>query len=223
MRKTLRNGWIAWSALALLVALPGAGAAEILLLDLEVPGDNLIKRDTETGLDWLDLAATSVALGEAGISVNDILADAGGWISQGFRYATSAEICGFFEHLGLVPTPCPGLELSGWTLPIRDLIGTSLCCIGQTAYSMGAYDDGGDPLVYGRAGYYGSALGSSGVVVETDEVPVAASEVLTEYTHFLVRASPGADVPALGVGAQSALVAALALAGLAGLWRRGSF
>jgi MYXO-CTERM domain-containing protein len=210
---------MACGLLVVLMALPGTASGEILLEDLDTPGDGLIKRDTETGLGWLDLSATGVPLGEPGISVDAILADAGGWMSRGFRYATESEVCVYFDHLGLVPAPCPGPGASGWTLPIRDLIGTSLCCIGQTAYSMGAYDDGGDPLLYGRAGYFGSVLGSNGVVVEPSIVPVGASEALTEYTHFLVRASPGTDLPVLGVATRSFLFALLALAGGAA-WRR---
>jgi hypothetical protein len=209
------------SAALLLIALPGTASGEIVLEDLDTPGDGLLKRDTETGLNWLDLSATGVSLGEPGISVAAILADAGGWVRRGFRYATESEVCSYFDHLGLAPNPCPGPEASGWTLPIRDLIGTSLCCIGQTAYSMGAYDDGGDPLLYGRAGYYGSVLGSNGVIAEPSTVPVAASEALTQYTHFLVRAAAGPALPALGVAKRSLLFAALALVGGVGLrWRR---
>jgi len=204
----------------MLVALPGAAFGEILIEDLDTQGDGMIKRDTETGLDWLDLSATAVTLGNPGISVTAILADAGGWMSRGFRYATESELCAYFDHLGLVPDPCPGPDTSGPTQPIENLIGTSLCCIGQTTYSMGAYDDGGDPLLYGYAGYHRTVLGSSGVKTEPASVPVEAAEALTVYTHFLVRASPGPNVPMLGGGTRSLLFALMALAGVVGLRHR---
>lgn len=49
-------------------------------------GDELLTRDTRTGLDWLDVPATRR------LSVLEVLAGAGGWTSNGFRYATLDEI-----------------------------------------------------------------------------------------------------------------------------------
>lgn len=72
-----------------LILQPASGAsASLLELDLLTAGDGLVTRDTETGLDWLDLTAT------LNLSYNDIEADLGGWISLGFRHATGLEACG---------------------------------------------------------------------------------------------------------------------------------
>ncbi len=219
MRALVRDtvsGWLAGWMLALLLVLPCAALAEIVLVDLDAPGDDLLKRDTETGLDWLDLSASAVPLGEVGHSVNDILAGVGGWVGRDFRYATGPEVCEFFDHLGLVPDPCPGPLVSGFAIPIMNLIGSSLCCIGQTAYAMGAYDDGGALGLYGRAGYHTSIQAGAGVRVEPGFIDVTESEELTLHSHFLVRTSagPGMLVPALGVFARGLLIAALVVASI---------
>jgi hypothetical protein len=48
--------------------------------------DGFLVRDSETGLDWLKLSET------AGLSVNGVLGNSGGWIGRGFRYATTNEV-----------------------------------------------------------------------------------------------------------------------------------
>ena len=63
--------------------------------DLYTAGDNLITLDTKTGIQWLDLTATT------NLSYNDILADAGGWISSGWRHATIGEIDSLYSAFGL--------------------------------------------------------------------------------------------------------------------------
>jgi hypothetical protein len=209
--------FLAVCVLALLF-LPGLARAEIVVVDLDSPGDGLIKRDTETGLDWLDLSAP-VPPGnflDPGYSIDDILAGAGGWLGRGFRYATTSEVCGYFEHLGLVPDPCPGPFTPGWTQPIIAVIGESACCPGQTVNAFGRYDDGGLPALYGRAGYRLSLSGSSGVVVEEDAIGVGDPD-RSDATHLLVRTSPGAvlPVPSLAGWAQAVLLLGLGLSGVA--------
>lgn len=209
---------VGWFMLALI---PGAARAEIVVVDLDVPGDGLIKRDSDTGLDWLDLSAPAPDGNflDPGYSVDDILAGAGGWLGRGFRYATEPEVCAYFEHLGLVPDPCPGPFVPGWTQPIIALIGESSCCPGQTVNAFGRYDDGGLPELYGRAGYRQSLAGTSGVVVEQDAISIGDPD-RGEATHFLVRPSPGVawPVPSLAGWAQTVLIVALGLSGA--VWAR---
>ena len=81
-----------WLSGLLLAASP-AGAA---LVD-----NGTITLDTETQLEWLDLTAT------AGLSVNDVLAGAGGWLEQGWRYATGAEVCSLYARFAVAPPGCP--------------------------------------------------------------------------------------------------------------------
>lgn len=69
--------------------------ASLLEEDLVNPGDGLLTHDTQTGLRWLDVTETQA------VSVDDILADAGGWMSAGFRYATLAEVQTLAQHAGV--------------------------------------------------------------------------------------------------------------------------
>lgn len=87
-------------ALALLVcgaAGPRPASAALISVDL-LPGDGLLTRDTNTGLDW---AAPSA------LSMDQILSGGGGWLAQGFRFATVSEVCGLVNSYG-VPAGCPG-------------------------------------------------------------------------------------------------------------------
>ena len=54
--------------------------------------DALITRDTETGLEWLDLSET------LGQSINNVRGGYGGYIDLGFRYATTDEVRALYEH-----------------------------------------------------------------------------------------------------------------------------
>jgi len=50
--------------------------------------------DTVTGLEWLDVTATT------GQSYNDVIGGFGGYIASGYRYANVTEMCGLFGSLG---------------------------------------------------------------------------------------------------------------------------
>lgn len=60
--------------------------AALIEQDWQNPGDGLLTRDTQTGLEWLDLTQT------AGFSINEILGGTGGWIGGGFTYATDSQV-----------------------------------------------------------------------------------------------------------------------------------
>src|SRR5262245_7557925 len=68
----------------------------------------LVTRDTNSGLDWLDLSLT------AGITYNQIMAGAGGWLADGWRYATGAELCSMVRSEGFrfydQFDRCPGID-----------------------------------------------------------------------------------------------------------------
>lgn len=72
-------------AAAACVCAAGAAHATIQSLDWNAAAhDQWLTRDSVSGLDWLDVPVT------AGLSVEQV--QSGAWASQGFRYATSAEV-----------------------------------------------------------------------------------------------------------------------------------
>lgn len=79
--------------LLLLMAAPAQAA--LIEVDLFASGDGFITRDTETGLDWLDLPATIP------YSVDDINAGAGGYAALGFHLAYNGDVSQLWQHAGL--------------------------------------------------------------------------------------------------------------------------
>jgi hypothetical protein len=89
-------------ALALLI-FPGVSArAELVEIDFVLPGDKLVTRDTETGMDWLDLSFT------AEFSPTALADGAYAFYGEGWRHATTDEVCDLMVTLGLGFSPCPG-------------------------------------------------------------------------------------------------------------------
>lgn len=75
------------AVLASAILLLGVEArAELIPIDLISAGDQLITRDTATGLDWLDLTAT------LNLSVRDLRDGAGSWLASGFHFASSEQV-----------------------------------------------------------------------------------------------------------------------------------
>src|SRR5262245_3168046 len=96
-------------AFGLVLLAAGQARAGFIPLDLFGPGDALITRDTDLGLDWLDVYATR------NTSADQIRAGAGGWIADGWRHATTAEVCSLMTRLlpsaSSDPTLfCPGVN-----------------------------------------------------------------------------------------------------------------
>jgi hypothetical protein len=81
---------VVFSPLALLAQVLLAQSAQAALLagDLATSGDGLITKDSRTGLEWLDLTATR------GVSYDAVAAGFGGYTTQGFRFASAAEVNG---------------------------------------------------------------------------------------------------------------------------------
>ena len=120
--------------------------AEAILIEIDLPGGNLneVTRDTVTGLDWLDLTATT------NISFTNAITTAIGSFGAGWRHATGTEVCSLFAREAFAPNPCPSNVGIG---PIDDagarvrrlqtLLGVTLFGpIGPYNGALGFYDDG---------------------------------------------------------------------------------
>ncbi len=103
---------------------PRADAA-LVSAGLFAPADGLLTHDTETDLAWLDLTPT------AGLSYNQVSADAGGWLTLGFRYATSAEVLALWTAAGMVSVN----SSDDANIPAVDLLGSLM---GTTPFFPGS-------------------------------------------------------------------------------------
>ena len=210
----LRIGGLLILAAGILVA--PAAQAVLLEIDLNTPGDGLVTRDTVTRLDWLDLTEST------DLSFDQVEADVGGFISDGWRHATGAEVCTLFASADAEPSPCPGSStipvFSETLLDLLDLLGpTFICC--NTWSAFGLYDDG-DPSAPGGVGFAEVNLifGGTSAAVHDDQ---RASDLASPTEgNFLVRPSPVA-MP-IGPYTRAALLILLALTGLVMVRRRSS-
>ena len=141
---------------ACLAAVSFNASAAIISVDWNKAGDNLITQDTVTGLEWLDLTATTSR------SYNDISAKFGaGQEFDGWRYATRSEISGFFDAFGGDST----YYMSGWSVQNNGLFDEVSALWGDTycALVINACADGEGSSFYvtsskgsGGTHYYGS-------------------------------------------------------------------
>src|SRR5262245_29957593 len=184
-----------------LLALPAQ--AELLEVDLLAPGDKLITRDTETGLDWLDLGGVTTNL-----SYDAVHGGAGGWLASGWRYATEAEVCALFvAHAGVLACDFDSGLLTVEPLAAEALI-TRLAWTGSTTvpelevFVHGLYDDATANATVGSARLRVQAAFSPPpftffrLISETTADAVAADAPSATVGSFLVRATPP-EVPAL--------------------------
>ncbi len=88
-----KEPFAAYGLLGLLLLTTSAHAA-LVERDLREPGDALITFDTITGLEWLDLTES------VDFSFAEVEAGAGGFLADGWRHGTGAEVCGLFVGLG---------------------------------------------------------------------------------------------------------------------------
>ena len=114
----------------LLVGLPSQAA----LIDL-----GNVTRDTDNGLDWLDLTQTQ------GFTRAEVAGGAGGFLAQGWSIASETQVCGLFSTHANPSTPCPGQFSSSVSGNVNelliDLMGPTL--VGpQSKESSGFYDNG---------------------------------------------------------------------------------
>jgi hypothetical protein len=203
---------IAW------LALPAR--AELVEVDLNAPGDALVTRDTDTGLDWLEVAGVTT-----GLYYEDIQGGAGGWLAAGWRYATLAEVCHLFTvHANL---PCNQGQGPANTAPtgaydVLDRLGVTETASGpgpvQYFRLQAIYEDGtGGP----DAGFAFLEVGQTfppGFLWSTETFALPDFVPYPNFGSFLVRPTPP-EVPALPPAGVATLVALLGLA--ARMRRRG--
>lgn len=135
--------------------------AAIVSVDWETSGDNLITRDTSSGLDWLDLTETN------GISYDDILPqlDSGGQF-DGWRYATNDEVVALWSNFGInlssSPAPLQTNGLNADMVNVVAIIGNIYPEWHPTDYPYGAVGYTGDlhtnGTIYTMGSYYSSDI-----------------------------------------------------------------
>ena len=78
----------------LILSFQSYSQAALLSTDWKVTNDNLITRDTNSGLDWLDLSVT------LGMSYNEIFNNTI-YLDYGFRFATEVQLTELFTSVGI--------------------------------------------------------------------------------------------------------------------------
>ena len=123
------------SALISLFLMIQTASAALIEADWLVAGDNKLTVDTNSGLGWLDLTEST------GLSMNQILAGAGGFLDLGFRYATTSEIRALFADANIVdtsgnpsqesaPAALDFILLFGFTYQVSDSSGSNTGTVG---------------------------------------------------------------------------------------------
>jgi hypothetical protein len=200
-------------ALGLVLALLALPAhAELVEVDLNAPGDALVTRDTDSGLDWLEVEGVTT-----GLSYEDIQAGAGGWLAAGWRYATQAEVCHLFTaHADL---PCNSGESPRNTAPtdaydILDRLGVTETVIitwpVQYLRLQAIYEDGTGGVAAGFALLEVGQTLPPGFFWSTETFAVADQFPYGTWGSFLVRATPP-QVPVLPPVGVAAVIALLLL------------
>ena len=133
---------------SLLLIVPFAASAD--LIDV---GDTTI--DDDTGLEWLDLTFT------AGQSFNSIIGGFGGFVADGYRFATAAEVLTLFANAG-IPEIDAGLQSAN-----RDSV-TALIAL-MNADLWGNADD-----FSGQFGYFMTADLGTGLLWSPAYLPTSA-------------------------------------------------
>ena len=216
----LRTGGLLMAVLAAGIVVAPAAQAELLEVDLNTPGDALVTRDTDTSLDWLDLTEST------DLSFDQVEADVGGFIADGWRHAAGPEVCDLYQKMGAVLVPCPDGSLlippGDPTIPFA-LLGVTFDSGVQIILQAGMYDDADIvTTTVGLGTVFIAGAGTGGISVFDNEVPSDEPDLfgLSSTGHFLVRPSPVA-MP-IGPYSRAALLILLALTGLVMVRRRSS-
>lgn len=185
----MKKGLAAFIAALAIGSAPPASAT-LLVVDLLAPGDGLVTHDTETGLDWLDLTPTR------GLSWDDVLGGAGGWVADGWRHANAAEVCDLYDRHGLAPQPCPGSISGNGTQggALHAFFGSA-----PSGFQIGIYDDGDAGPNVGTAAQVFFVI-PPGIQASSAEVlpnAIASDVAATIRGHYLVRSVPEPALPVL--------------------------
>jgi len=179
----------------ILGAASSSASAELLSMDWQTTGDNLLTQDTMSGLQWLDLTETY------GSPVGTVSAELGtGGQFEGFRFATDAEVENFWLNFGIdlsagAPTSAASLDsnvetavgflgntwntYAWWDYPFG-ASGITATPNGTGHYAMGAYQTDWGTTTYE----------TFGTITVTDGL-----SNIQPYGSYLVLASP-VPVPA---------------------------
>lgn len=194
-----------------LAATVASGAqAELIQRDLTTgAGDGGVVFDTASGLEWLNLQRTD------GWSFNQIEAGQGGWIStQGFRFATRAELHDLIVSVGVAPNTAydgrPGTVGYAAAKAIKDLailLGINFVYEDQGSPVQSRWAQGylGDPYstspgyldfaIYGSLHYYQDGDRIAAIARDGIDTQVYRTGMYGEMASFLVREAAVQVVP----------------------------
>jgi hypothetical protein len=172
-----------------LAAAPARG--ELVVAIPGTPADGAyITHDTISGLYWLNLHETT------GLSFDAIQAGAGGYLADGWRYATVSEVCDLFErHLPPKFPPAEPCPATGTSFPIFTFV-DAVCRPAPLQLPQAPTCAAGLLSFIGKTGFFESSTGgegSLGVCVWTGGTgPVAAVATAgpLDYALYIVGAGP---------------------------------
>lgn len=181
----------------------GVGPGEAGLVSIDDPffGIDSVTLDMDTGLEWLDLTAST------NCSFNQVATNSckGGGFAE-WRHATESEIRTFWTNAGLVDISSTrdATDLDA-VLALQGLVGTNWLVVGLLQNASGYYDDGDGDFIVGRAQVTHWFFPSE---TTEDIVPDNSSADFMVSTNgsWLVRPQAGVPEPSTAVLLLGALV-----------------
>jgi len=174
------------------MALSVTANAAVISLDWQNSNDNLITRDTTSGLDWLDLSLTN------GSSFNQTMTQMGtSGQFNGFRYATTNEVENLWANVGIDLTAgasngSTGSMQSG-IMSMSTFLGNNVNLFDSVNYPYGALGYATNSLTdltLTRMGAFYYTPDSGNYFEGTGDVIVGSSDISGFSGSYLVRTSP---------------------------------